>query len=126
MALWNQRMALLHADARYADVVEREMYNGLLSGISLSGDKFFYVNPLASNGKHHRQSWFDCACCPPNVLRFIASIGGYAYATQDDAIYVNQYLAGRTKIGDVTILQETDYPWDENVLLTSRIKEAKK
>jgi DUF1680 family protein len=119
MALWNQRMALLHGDAKYADIVEREMYNGLLSGVSLSGDKFFYVNPLASVGKHHRQSWFDCACCPPNVLRWIPTVGGNAYGTASDgAIYVNQYNSGSATVGDVKISQETKYPWDGRVKLT--------
>src|SRR5439155_18685323 len=126
MALWNQRLALLYGDAKYADIVEREIYNGILAGVSLDGEKFFYVNPLASNGKHHRQGWFDCACCPPNLLRFVASIGQYAYARDRDSIYVNQYIASNTTIDDVTILQETDYPWDENVLLTIKPKETKK
>jgi len=126
MAFWNQRLALLYGDAKYADLVEREMYNGILAGVSLDGEKFFYVNPLASKGKHHRQPWFDCACCPPNVLRFIASIGEYAYATGGNgSIYVNQYIAGTAKIGDVSIDQETDYPWDENILLTIRPKTPK-
>src|SRR2546421_6442785 len=97
MALWNQRLALLYGDAKYADIVEREMYNGILAGVSLDGEKFFYVNPLESRGKHHRQSWFDCACCPPNVLRFIASIGGYAYSISDSTIYGHQYITGTAR-----------------------------
>ncbi len=75
-ALWNQRMNLMTADAKYADVVEQASFNGILSGVSISGDKFFYVNPLASKGDHHRESWYDCACCPPNVERFLASLPG--------------------------------------------------
>jgi len=126
MAMWNQRLALLHGDPKYADIVEREMYNGILAGVSLDGEKFFYVNPLASKGNHHRQSWFDCACCPPNLLRFIASIGQYAYATRGESIYVNQYIAGNAKIGEVSFAVETEYPWDENVLLTIRSKDVKK
>src|SRR5262249_23175190 len=91
MALWNQRMALLHRDAKYADIVERVLYNGALSGVSLDGERFFYVNPLASQGKHHRRAWFDCACCPVNVVRFLPTIGGYAYARDARNVYVNQY-----------------------------------
>ena len=122
MALWNQRMALLHADAKYADIVERVLYNGALSGVSLDGEKFFYVNPLASRGKHHRQAWFGCACCPVNVVRFLPTIGGYAYAHDGRNIYVTQYVAGRTKIDlkgkTVTLTQQTRYPWDGAVKLT--------
>ena len=81
MAMWNQRLALLYGDARYADYVEKALYNGVLDGVSLKGDTFFYQNPLASSGNRHRTPWFECACCPPNVVRTIASIGGYAYAT---------------------------------------------
>jgi DUF1680 family protein len=100
MALWGHRMALLYADARYMDPVETSLYNALLSGIALDGKKFFYVNPLASMGGHHRREWYECACCPPNVLRSIASIGGYAYATSKDSLYVNLYAGGklRTKL----------------------------
>ena len=71
----------MHADAQYADVVERVAYNGILSGVSMDGRKYFYVNPLASDGKHHREPFFDCACCPPNVARFLASLPGYVYAS---------------------------------------------
>jgi DUF1680 family protein len=119
MALWGQRMNLLFADAKYADAVETALYNGLLSGISLKGDRFFYVNPLASMGNHHRSEWFSCACCPPNVLRTIASIGGYAYATSDSSVYVNLFVAGsmKAKVGkqEVGFDVETNYPWDGRV-----------
>ena len=129
-ALWNHRMNLLTGDAKFADVVELVTYNGMLSGVSLSGDKFFYVNPLASDGKHHRQSWYDCACCPPNVARFMASLPGRAYATGYDraarvgTIYVNLYCAGEANVlvpaggGPVKIIQETQYPWAGKVRLT--------
>jgi DUF1680 family protein len=121
-ALWNHRMNLLHADAKYFDVVERVLYNGFLSGVSLSGDKFFYVNPLASSGKHHRQEWYDCACCPVNVVRFLPSLPGYQYATRGNAIYVNLYAQSDATIDlggqRVTIAQETRYPWDGSVTLT--------
>jgi hypothetical protein len=116
LGLWGNRMALLHGDAQYADVVERTTYNGALSGISLDGTKFFYTNPLASDGTHHRQDWFACACCPPNIERYIASIGGRIYAHTDDAVYVNQLLASEATIhlpaSDVTLIQTTKMPWD--------------
>jgi len=114
-ALWNQRMFLLHGDSRYIDVLERILYNGLLSGISLSGDLFFYPNPLESFGQHGRTPWFSCACCPANVARFIPSIPGYVYAEKDDALYVNLFVQSMAdfKVGDdkVKVRQETAYPW---------------
>jgi len=102
MALWNHRLNLMHVDAKYADVVERAMYNGILSGIGMDGTKYFYVNPLASGGGHHRQPFFGCACCPTNVVRFVASVPGYMYATGKDAIHVNLYITGtgETPLGD--------------------------
>ena len=122
MALWNQRMTLLEADAKYADVVERELYNGALSGVSLDGVKFFYVNPLASRGGHHRQPWHGCACCPTNVVRFLPTVGGYVYAHRGRDIYVNHYIAGRGRIDlddqSVTLAQETRYPWEGAVKIT--------
>ncbi|MGZ4987409.1 MAG: glycoside hydrolase family 127 protein [Limisphaerales bacterium] len=122
MAFWNQRMALLHADAKYADIVERVLYNGALSGVSLDGDKFFYVNPLESLGKHHRQPWFGCACCPVNVVRFLPTIGGYLYAHDDKRILVNQYAASRAHMNvgssEISLKQETKYPWDGAVKFT--------
>ncbi|MEQ1932818.1 MAG: beta-L-arabinofuranosidase domain-containing protein [Fimbriimonadaceae bacterium] len=119
MALWGHRMSLLFADSKYADTVETALYNGLLSGISLKGDEFFYVNPLASMGNHHRREWYACACCPPNVLRTIASLGGYAYATSDTSIYVNLFVGGsmHAKVGkqDVGFDVVTNYPWDNTI-----------
>ena len=122
LALWAHRLNLMHGDAQYADVVERVAYNGILSGVSMDGRKYFYVNPLTSDGKHHREPFFDCACCPPNVARFLASLPGYVYAGGKDGVYVNLYVAGSGKIpvGDntVTLTQETRYPWDGTVRLT--------
>jgi DUF1680 family protein len=127
MALWNHRLNLMHGDAKYADVVERELYNGILSGIALDGQTFFYVNPLASDGRHHRQPFFDCACCPTNVVRFIPSVPGYVYATGEDGMVVNLYVAGTAKVplGDATVAvtQETRYPWDGKVRLTIEPKQ---
>ncbi|MCW5943403.1 MAG: glycoside hydrolase family 127 protein [Fimbriimonadaceae bacterium] len=124
MALWGHRMALLHGDARYMDAVEKALYNGVLSGVALDGKSFFYVNPLASQGNHHRQEWFGCACCPPNVLRTIASIGGYAYATSRGSLYVNLYVGGSVKasLGGRPVRMDvaTNYPWDGKVALTLR------
>ena len=79
---WNQRLFLLHGDAKYVDVLERTLYNGLLSGVSLDGKKFFYPNPLESGGDYERSPWFGCACCPGNMTRFLASLPGYVYAQQ--------------------------------------------
>lgn len=122
MALWNHRLNLLHGEAKYADVLERAMYNGLISGVSLAGDHFFYVNPLGSRGAHHRQAWFGCACCPTNVTRFLPSVGGYQYAQTDDSVYVNLYAAGSAtialKAGEMKLEQVTDYPWDGRIKLT--------
>jgi len=119
LAMWAHRMTLLHRDARCFDIFERVLYNGILSGVSLDGRGFFYVNPLASEGGHHRREWYSCACCPPNVLRFLSSLGGYAYATDGDTVYVNMYAQGtahlKLKSGGVTITQTTDYPWSGKV-----------
>lgn len=121
LAQWNHRLALLYADAKYADIVERALYNGVLSGVSQDGKKFFYVNPLESAGTHHRQEWFGCACCPPNVARTLGMLGGYAYATSDDSLYVNLYIQGsaRAKVAgqNLTLNVTTDYPWDGKVIL---------
>lgn len=122
MMLWNQRMNQLTGDSKYIDILERSLYNGALAGISLGGDRFFYVNPLESKGDHHRQEWYGCACCPSQLSRFLPSIGNYIYASSDDALWVNLYIGntGQIRIGETDILltQETDYPWDGSVKLT--------
>jgi uncharacterized protein len=127
LAQWNHRMALLFGDAKFADIVERALYNGVLSGVSIDGKKFFYVNPLESRGTHHRSGWFPCACCPPNVARTLASLGGYAYASSDEALWVNLYIQGsmRAKVAgqQVTLKVSTDYPWDGRVLLVTESAE---
>ena len=118
---WNYRMFLATGDAKYADVYERALYNGVISGVSLSGDKFFYDNPLESMGEHERQAWFGCACCPGNITRFVASVPLYMYATQANDIYVNLYIQSEAEIetegGKVSIKQTTDYPWEGAVTL---------
>ncbi len=124
MAFWNHRLALLHGEGRFADLVERVLYNGALSGVSLSGDKYFYVNPLESAGGHHRQAWYGCACCPTNVVRFVASLAGYIYGTMKSGpgIYILQYIGNTTtlEIGGhkVTLAQKTRYPWEGSVRIT--------
>jgi len=122
LVFWSHRLFLATGDARYVDVVERALYNGFLAGVSLHGDTFFYVNPLASRGKHHRQPWHVCTCCPTNVVRCLPTVGQYAYASTDNTVYVNLYAAGqgRVQLGDraVTVFQETRYPWDGAVKLT--------
>ena len=120
-ALWNYRLFLLHGEAKYMDVFERVLYNGLLSGVSLSGDRFFYQNPLESAGGYERSPWFEVACCPPNMTRFLPSLPGYVYATREETIFVNLYIAGEGKIDlggrPVTLAQRTRYPWDGAVKL---------
>jgi DUF1680 family protein len=121
MALWNQRMFLATGEARFADVVERELYNGFLSGVSAGGDLFFYSNPLASNGGRERVPWFDCSCCPTNVVRFLPSVGERIYAHRDDELYVSLYVGSRATVelasGRVEIRQRTEYPWSGDVVL---------
>ena len=118
---WNYRMLQRTAHRRYADAMERALYNGMLSGISLNGERFFYVNPLQSTGNHHRQDWFGCACCPPNAARLLASLGKYAYGQTDDAAYVHLYLQSEAQItlddAPITLVQTTDYPWSSTVRL---------
>ena len=120
--LWNHRMFLLKGDSKYMDILERTLYNALLSGISMSGDKFFYPNVLESFGTHERAAWFNCACCPSNVTRFIASVANYIYAVKDDQIFVNLFTNNQTEImlknGGVKIQQETDYPWEGKIKIT--------
>src|ERR1017187_253523 len=119
---WNERLFLLHADARYIDVMERTLYNGLISGVSLDGKSFFYRNPLESSGQHERSPWFGCACCPGNITRFLASGPGYVYAQQRDDLYVNLFVGSTADIKmdrtSVHLAQETRYPWDGAVKLT--------
>ncbi|MBW8682717.1 glycoside hydrolase family 127 protein [Chitinophaga rhizophila] len=119
---WNSRMFLLHGDARYIDVLERTLYNGLLSGVSLSGDRFFYPNPLMSMGQHQRSAWFGCACCISNMTRFLPSMPGYIYAQNKDDLYVNLFAGNTADIqlpaGKVRLEQQTNYPWDGKVAIT--------
>jgi len=112
----NHRLYQIHGNAKYIDVLERTLYNGLLSGISLDGEKFFYPNPLASNGDQFRRSWFECACCPSNLVRFIPQIQGYIYSLKEDTCYVNLFIGSGTTVEiegiKVELCQKTSYPWD--------------
>jgi DUF1680 family protein len=121
-ALWQQRLFLLHGDAKYVDVLERVMYNGLISGVSLDGLSFFYQNPLESAGKYGRSPWFEVACCPPNITRFLPSVPGYVYATRDDVIYVSLFIGSAATVDmkgqKIGLKQETRYPWDGAVKIT--------
>ena len=131
----NYRLFLLHGEAKYFDVLERTLYNGLISGVSLDGGAFFYPNPLESMGQHQRQAWFGCACCPSNICRFIPSLPGYVYAVAYEgnetnkahkphtpAIFVNLYVAGSATLNvgkkKVALSQETNYPWDGDITIT--------
>ncbi len=127
---WNQRMFQLHGDAKYIDVLERSLYNGFLPGISFSGDRFFYVNPLEFDGEYCfnrddslvRMPWFGCSCCPTNVVRVFPSLGGYLYAQSADRLYVNLFVGSQTTVDVggalVQITQETNYPWEGAIKLT--------
>ena len=118
----NYRMFLLHGQSKYIDVLERSLYNGLISGVSLEGDGFFYPNPLESIGQHQRKAWFGCACCPSNICRFIPSFPGYIYAAKGNDLYVNLFasntLTQKIEGKAVTISQETNYPWNGDVAIS--------
>lgn len=137
LVFWAQRMFHLIPDSRYIDVMERALYNGVISGVSYEGSHFFYANPLSSypnvnpydrwsgilSDRHYRRSeWFDCACCPPNLARLVASVGSYMYSSSADTIYVHLYNQNRARInlqgGTVQIEQQTNYPWEGDVSLT--------
>ena len=126
---WNYRMFLLHGDAKYIDVLERTLYNGLISGVSLNGKTFFYPNPLScdahfdfNQGALTRKPWFDCSCCPTNMCRFLPSVQGYIYAQKEDNLYINLFIGSSTKIAldnkvPVEVKQQTQYPWDGNITI---------
>ena len=127
---WNQRMFQLHGDAKYIDVLERSLYNGFLPGVAFSGDRFFYVNPLSFDGAYKfnrddslvRLGWFNCSCCPTNVVRVFPSLGGYLYAQREDRLYVNLYMGSSASLtvagNQVQISQQTNYPWDGSIQVT--------
>jgi uncharacterized protein len=118
----NHRLFLLHGETKYIDILEKTLYNSMLSGVSLSADRFFYPNPLESNGQHSRSAWFGCACCPSNIARFVPAISGYIYAVTDEDLYINLFISndasitvGKTK---VQVSQKANFPWDGKVEMT--------
>ncbi len=119
--VWNHRLALLHRDGRYGDMMERVLYNGFLVGVSMTGDRFFYQNPLKSFGNYERFAWINVPCCPPNVIRLLASLGNYIYSQDPQGIYVNLFIASRADISlggnEVSLEQKTNYPWDGRIRL---------
>lgn len=120
--MWSWRMLMLDADARYADLMETTLYNGILPGLSLDGQSYFYQNPLADDGTHRRSEWFSCACCPPNIARLLASLPGYFYSVSDEAVWVHLYAEGSARVAlpdgrVVQLHQRTRYPWDGDILL---------
>lgn len=116
LIFWAQRMLQLSLDCRYTDVLELALYNAVLSGVALDGAAFFYDNPLSSHGAHHRQAWFSCPCCPPNLARLLASLGGYIYAQNDTDVVVHLFVQSAAQFEfrgqPVTLRQATQYPWD--------------
>ncbi len=118
---WNYRMFLLHGESKYYDVLERVLYNALLSGVSLSGDHFFYPNTLASIGTQSRSEWFGCACCPCNITRLLPSIPGYVYAVQGEKMFVNLFMKNSASFEieghHIAVEQSTDYPWDGRITI---------
>jgi len=112
----NHRLFLLHGDGKYMDILEKTLYNSMLSGVSLSADRFFYPNPLESNGQHERQAWFGCACCPSNVARFVPAIPGYIYGVTKNELYVNLFLSNEADIAvgnrKIRVSQKADFPWN--------------
>lgn len=116
---FNHRLFLLHGQSKYIDILEKTLYNSMLSGVSLSADRFFYPNPLESNGQHLRQAWFGCACCPSNVVRFVPAIPGYVYAVTDNELYINLFISNDANIilgkRKVHISQKANFPWDGKV-----------
>jgi DUF1680 family protein len=125
--MWSWRMLQLTGEAKYADLIESTLYNALLPGLSLDGELYFYQNPLADTGKHRRQPWFECACCPPNIARILASLPAYFYS-QDDAgaVWVHQFAAGTAELAlpdgrRLRLTQETRYPWDGEIRITAEL-----
>jgi DUF1680 family protein len=127
LVYWNHRMLQLECDGKYADAMERALYNGVISGVSLDGKKFFYANPLASIGDRHRMEWFGCACCPPNLARLLASLGGYVYSQSIDDLIVHLYVQGEAKFNfhgqQITLKQKTEYPWNGRLSINISLDE---
>ncbi|TPL10378.1 MULTISPECIES: glycoside hydrolase family 127 protein [unclassified Mesorhizobium] len=122
LVFWASRMLGMGPNARYADIMERALYNGSISGLSLDGSLFFYENPLESRGRHNRWKWHRCPCCPPNIGRMVASIGSYFYSLADDALAVHLYGDSTARFDiagvPVALTQASRYPWDGAVAIT--------
>jgi DUF1680 family protein len=121
LILWNHRLLQFAGDGKYADIIEQALYNGFISGVSLAGDSFFYVNPLASDGAHHRTPWFECPCCPPNVGRILASLGNYLYSTSEQGLWVHFYAQNQASMAvdgqPVQVKLTSHYPWEGAIQL---------
>ena len=126
LIFWNHRLLQFEGDRRFADVMERGLYNGFLSGVTLSGDRFLYENPLSTNGSRHHEEWFYCPCCPPNVARLLASVGGYFYSTGAEDVWVHLFASNHAKVEvagtALTLREETQYPWDGKVTLQMELE----
>lgn len=124
--MWNWRMLLTTGEERFTEVMELALYNGALAGISLDGKEYFYVNPLSSRGNHRRQTWFECACCPTNIVRLIGAIPNYIYTTSSEGIWLHLYVNNLAKIElggeEIEITEHTDYPWDGEVEVSLHLK----
>ena len=122
LVFFARRMLEIAPKAKYADVMERALYNGILSGMELDGKSFFYVNPLESKGAHHRLPWYGFECCPSQLSRFLPSIGNYIYGISDNAIWVNLYIGNVAEVNvdgvQVTMIEETKYPWNGRIKFT--------
>jgi hypothetical protein len=116
-SMWNWRMLLITGEPRFADVLERTLYNGFLSGLALDGTHFFYENPLQSEGAHLRQEWYACACCPPNVMRTIALIGHYLATMDSGGAQIHQYASARLHTRQAALSIDTDYPWEGRIVI---------
>jgi len=136
LAMWNHRMFLLEGDSKYIDVLERTIYNGFLSGVALSGDRFFYPNPLEcdmdfkfNHGSLERSPWFGCSCCPVNIVRFIPSLPGYFYAVKDNNLYINLYTNNTAEIvlanNKVKLTERTEYPWEGTISIDIEPEKSK-
>jgi DUF1680 family protein len=127
LSFWAHRMFHLTGNGEYIDVMERALYNNVMAGVGLDGKGYFYDNPLASRGKHHRQAWFSCSCCPPNVARLLASIGEYLYSTDEVGLWVNLYAQGKAQVQSLglTLDVQTQYPWDGAVALKMNLDAPK-
>jgi DUF1680 family protein len=130
MVFWNARMSQLTGNSKYYDVLERSLYNGALDGLSLSGDRFFYDKPLASNGRHTRKAWFGTACCPANIARLVASLGNYVYGEEKDQVWVNLFVASDAELSmggtPMKLKMETNYPWDGKISLQTSLNKKRR